>query len=246
MILASPEYYILVCCESCEQLKVNDKPTVFEFTGESYNDIIPDIFMDKIAGNIKTLANFKVKGCYKVEPVDEDCDLEMYQIISWKSFFKEADVFENCEDCLPEKEPEKRIYMKRWLVDKPEDPCAQKFIDYTKLIYSTVMEKIEGISMCCVPDRIKTIVEYKRVTMAREIEMNVCCPPCVFVDVFLPAGTVGTYTYTDCSGTLISVDVSNVIDETQRICVCVKAFYDIQFTGTSSGFLATPTGIPCS
>lgn len=246
MILTTPEYYRLICCDTCEPLQINKKDTLFLFTGDSYNDLIPDYFMDNVVGEIVTASNLKIKGCYRLELIDENCDTEMFQIINWKLFFKSATCFKTCEECLPVVIPEERIYIERLIPIKPKDECYNQIMAFVSAMYSDALKRLEGISLCCTPDSKRVIAEYKMIKMGRLIDRHACCPPCVAVDIFIPAGSIGEYVYNDCNGDAIIVPVNVLVDTIQRICICTKTFSQIIYTGTGTGFLATPLGIPCS
>jgi len=245
MNLSAPEYYKLVCCSTDKDIVLNDELVVFEFTGQAYNGNYPDKFINVIIGEIVTMSKSKIQGCWYLE-LAENCDKELYKIEPWKSFFTEVTVYDCCEECQPEKPLENRIYLRHLSVAKKQDPCYNVVKDYVNVMYRDVLKRMEGIEMCCAPNKNKALINYNIYLLESIYDKTACCPPCVSLNVFVPAGSLGNYTYIDCEGESIIVDVDNSIDMLQTICVCAKSYTGIIFNGTTTDqFLVTPLGISC-
>lgn len=246
MELSEFEYYQLVCCTKKKPLEINGQVIVFEFTGKAYNENYPDKFLNNIVGDITTLSKNKVEGCFQLIDVTGNCDLEMFKIVSWESFFVKVITHKECCDCLPEKEQPRVINLETLYVDKPKDPCAHIYSQYTDYVWHDAIKRMEGITLCCTPSKIKTIVEYQHLVLDRQEDKTACCPPCVQVDLYFPEGLIGEYSYVNCSGEVVTVDIEALEDTTVRVCVLVDSFELTTFTGTGTGFTATPLSIPCT
>ncbi len=170
----------------------------------------------------------------------------MFKVVSWESFFAQATIYKECCDCLPEEEEPRVINLEKLYVARPKDPCASIYSEYANYFWSHALKEMEGVTLCCAPNKLKVITEYEHLVLDRKENKFACCPPCVLVDLFFPEGLLGSYTYVNCSGDVIVTDIEALEDTTLQVCVLVDSFDETVFTGTGTGFTATPLSIPCT
>jgi hypothetical protein len=246
MLLEKLEYYQLVCCTSKKPLEVNRQIIVFEFNGEYYNDNIPDKLIKKVLSNIENISKNKTTGCYELIDVTKTCDPVLYKIVQWKTFFVTLDIFDCCKDCLPEPKEVPHIVLNNLFIEKEPDPCYPIIKNFVKHYWRDAMERMEGISLCCPVDPMKSIVEYQILIRERTMDNRACCPPCVNVNLSFTANSVGVLSYVNCNNETITENINTLVPLTRTICVCVNSYNLLTFIGPSvSGFTQTPTGIPC-
>lgn len=245
MNLAEPEFYRLVCCTTQNPLSINGQEILFKFTGKAYNENYPDKFFNKTVGEIRSISKMVTEGCFKLIPI-ADCDVLMYKVVDWETFFVDVEVHDDCQSCLPDREIVEGIRLIQYVPERAPIPCFDTIKAYNELVFAEAMQVMEGIKMCCLPDKMSTIRDFKVWDWDRNIEHGVCCPPCVIFDLFFPQGLIGTYSYYNCSGELITADIDAVEDTTVSVCGCASQnLSSIVFEGTGDGFTVTPTGVPC-
>lgn len=246
MNLSEIEYYQLRCCTSKTILEVNNEKIVFEFTGKAFNENIPDKFFNTIISKIKNISKNTTTGCFELIDVTDTCDPVMFRIVKWETFFVEVDHVKTCEECLPDPEIIEGIGLRKFYFTRPENPCDYKSLDFADLMFRDALLRFEGIKLCCPPNKMKVIKEARVHELDLITDKRRCCPPCVQFSLFFPSGLDGTYSYRNCNGDVIVEPITTTVDTTIVVCGCVNQLpTDIVFTGTGTGFTATPLGIPC-
>lgn len=247
MVLEKLEYYQLICCTTKKPLEVNKQIIVFEFDGTYYNDNSPDKLIKKIISDIENISKNKTNGCYELIDVTKTCDSVLYKIVKWKTFFVNLKLHDCCKDCLPEPEKKPYIVLNNLFIEKDLDPCYPIVKSYANHYWEDAMKRMEGIKLCCPVDPTKSIVEYKILIRQKTMDHLACCPPCVNINLFFTANSVGVLTYINCNNETITENINTLVPLNRTICVCVDAYNLLTFIGPSvSGFTKTLTGIPCT
>lgn len=246
MNLSKLEYYKLVCCVSKTDFLLNGEPVIFEFDGTAYKNNYPDNFFNSVIGNIKTISKISIEGCWELVDASH-CDIELYKIIEWKNFFAEAKAYDCCEDCCPPDVVVSDVEIQNLYIDRPADPCYGVVQNYAKIYQADAMLRLEGIKLCCVPNKAKSLIEYNIYIREKNKDYSICCPTCVYVQIDIPAGSVGSYSYVDCNGDTVNVPTNTTEDITQVVCVCSSSYTPIEFIGTTTeNFSVIPLGVPCT